>query len=247
MFEDVAEMEREIETFRKNVVASSELIEGISRLTAETKKQKESFSASTAELLKKLDACVEQFKTDYESALHALKDSNNAEIKALQENMSAEHQARIADLEKIEAALQKNLTDATAQSEAQVKALSETSEAITNAFHQDTEKLQSLSLEQIRQLNTDCERIISEMKSSSEEQQSAYIARLQAAEDVIKGYQASAESKYTEFVTRLESTNVDQIFKEVQDLKKSIQTKFMILAGGIGITLIVAIISLILK
>jgi hypothetical protein len=47
MFKDVAEMEREIETFRKNVVASSELVEGISQLTAETMKQKESFSAST--------------------------------------------------------------------------------------------------------------------------------------------------------------------------------------------------------
>lgn len=121
MFEDVNEMEREIETFRKNVVASSDLVEGITRLTAETKKQKESFSASTEELLKKLDSCIEQFKNDHESALRALSNSNGAAIETLQKNMSAEQQARIADLEKIQAELQKNLADATAQADAHVR------------------------------------------------------------------------------------------------------------------------------
>lgn len=247
MFEDVTEMEREIETFRKNLAASSELIEGISHLTAETKKQKESFSSSTAELLRKLDACVEQFKADHDSALRAMSDSNITTVKTLQENMSAEQQVRIAELEKIEASFRKNMADAAVQSDALVKAISDTNESIANTFHQDAEKLQRLSLEQIKQLNADCERIISDMKSSLETQQNSFATTLQEAEEIIKGYQSSAEIKYSEFVSRLESTNVDQIFKEVQDLKQSVRTKFMILIGGIGITAIVSIITLILK
>ena len=41
MFEDVAQMEKEIESFRKNMLASSELVEGIAQLITETKKQKD--------------------------------------------------------------------------------------------------------------------------------------------------------------------------------------------------------------
>lgn len=247
MFEDVAEMEREIETFRKNVVASSELVEGISQLTAETKKQKESFSASADELLKKLDSCIAQFKDDHESALRALNDSNGAAIEELQKNMSAEQQTRIAELERIQTELQKNLADATDQAEVQVKALSTTGDAITSAFHEDAERIQNLSLEQIKRLNTDCDRIISETKSALEAQQKAYVEKLQETESAIQSYQSAAEAKYSEFVRRLETTNVDQIFKEVQDLKKSIQAKFAILMGGIGIMVILSVIGLILK
>ena len=40
---------------------------------------------------------------------------------------------------------------------------------------------------------------------------------------------------------------MDQIYKEIQDLKKSIQTKFVVLMLGIGITIAVIILSIIIK
>lgn len=156
MFENIAEMEKEIETFRKNVYASSELVESISQLTAETKRQKESFSASTEELLKKQDKGISEFESD-------------------------------------------------------------------------------------------CESILSETRSMLETQQNAFAEKLQEAEDVIIGYQAAAESKYVAFIEQLEGTNVDQLYKEIEDLKGIIQSKFYILIGGIGVTLIIAVLGLFLK
>ena len=76
MFEDIAQMEKEIEEFRKNIVASSEFIKGISDLTEATKKQKESVDSSSDALVKKLDACIEQFRADHNSALQALETKN---------------------------------------------------------------------------------------------------------------------------------------------------------------------------
>lgn len=247
MFDDIVEMEREIDIFRKNMVASSELVEGISELTAETKKQKESFSASTEALLKRLNECVAQFKNDHESALRTLNADNNATIAALQEGLSSEQHSRISELERIQAELQKCLTDAAAQADAQVRTLSQTSDAMTSAFHEDVERVQNLSLSQVEQLNADSKRIISEMKSVIEAQQSTFNEKVAETEAAIQGYQTQAQAKYKEFVNRLESTNVDRIFKEVQDLKRSIQTKFVILVSGMGITLLAALLGLFLK
>ena len=78
MFEDIDQMEREIETFRKNIVASSELIEGITKLTEATRQQQESFSASADELIKKLDSCILEIMSDHETALKTLSNNNNA-------------------------------------------------------------------------------------------------------------------------------------------------------------------------
>lgn len=247
MFEDVAEMEREIDTFRKNVVASSELVEGISRLTAETKQQKESFSASAEELLKKLDDCIVQFKSDHESALRTMGESNESMIATHQKNLTAEQQAILSDLEKTRAEMQKYLADSSAQADTQIRALSATSDKFADSIREEAEKNQAQSLEQRKQFNADCDRVIAETKSVLETQQKAFAESLQQTENVIKGYQADAESKYAEFINCLETTNVDQIFKEVQDLKKTIQTKFAILIGGVGLTLLAVILSLFIK
>lgn len=218
MFEDVAQMEKEIETFRKNVVASSQLVDGIAELTEATQRHKETYSAATANLLKKVDACVAEIKADHESALRTLTRKNDTAINTLQQNMSTEQQTRIAEMQQIKDALVSCQTEATKKAD-----------------------------EQIRQLTSECERLISEMNTTLETQQTAHAEKLQQTEQLIHGYQSEAEKKYNEFVNRLDSTNVDQIFMEVQGLRQSIQTKFLILMGSISVTLIAAILSLVLK
>ena len=294
MFEDVAQMEKEIETFRKNVVASSELVEGIKELTEATRQHKESYSAATEELLKKIDVCITKIKTDHESALRTLSSNNDAAITALQKNAAAELTARMVELQQIKTALENlqtsyaerlqqnetvikeyesKLDDSVEQikndHEAALKALSARVDSAMAEQHEKSaedlaekmaemekirasiEEYQSQAAkkadEQIQQLADSCERLITEMKMELASQQSAYAEKLQHAEQTISGYQAAAEAKYDEFVKRLESTNVDQIFKEVQDLKQSIQLKFMILMGGIGTAIVVSVIGLILK
>jgi ethanolamine utilization cobalamin adenosyltransferase len=316
MFEDINEMEREIETFRKNVIASSELVEGISRLTAETKKQKESFSTSTEELLHRLDDCLTQFKSDHEAALRTLSNSNDATIKKLQKNLSSEQQARITELDRIQAEFKANQADAIEKAEIQQNAfinkLLETESVIKGcqlttetkyaesiskldacvaqfrsdhdaALHtlrdsnnaaietfqknlsadQETwiaelqqiktalESCQAEAIkeadEQIHLLTNECDCLIAEMKTELAIQQNTYAEKLQKTEQVIRGYQFTAEQKYKEFINHLETTNVDQIFKEVQDLKKSIQMKYAMLLCGIGLTLVVSLLSILLK
>lgn len=305
MFENVTEMEKEIETFRKNIVASSELVEGISDLTAATKQQRDNFAAQSGKLLKKLDACIQQFKADHDAALAALKTANAETVSALESKMTAEQKTRIGELEEIQREMEQAASEAAAKSDSQLEQIqaiktdfsAQSGELLKKLndcirrFNEDhdaalaalktgnAETISALEVRmsadqktrmdelaeiqrgmvktaadasaqydrQLEHLSSECERLLRQMQTTIQEQQTAYLERLQQTEQTIKSYQAETEKKYADFLKRLENTNVDQIFKEVQDLKQSVQTKFMILMVGVGVTLVVTILSLIMK
>ncbi|MCR4692257.1 MAG: hypothetical protein K5664_00045 [Firmicutes bacterium] len=207
MFEDIAQMEKEIEEFRKNIIASSDLINSIADLTKVTKEQKDSFDASAEKLIQKLDSCIVQFKVDHDDSIDKMK-------KSIADDM----QEWMSNIEKIKTSIEAGQTATTQKNE-----------------------------EQIKQFASESERILDEMKNTISAQQEAFSQRVNQTEELIRGYQKEAENKYNEFINVLESTNVDQIFKEVQSLKQSMQTKFIIAMAGIGVTLIAVAISLILK
>ncbi len=167
MFEDITQMEKEIETFRSNIIASSELVESITNLTDAVKQQEESFNSSSKAIIKSLTDSEKEFD--------------------------------------------------------------------------------SKSEEQIKQYKDISKQTIEEMKSNLSSLQTSYADKLHQTEEIIISYQKETESKYSDFVKKLEETNVDQIYKEVQDLKKSIQTKFMILMAGTGAAVIATIISIIIR
>lgn len=52
------------------------------------------------------------------------------------------------------------------------------------------------------------------------------------------------ETKYSAFVEKLESTNMDQLYKYCQDMNKSISIKLGLALGGVGLAVIISIISL---
>ena len=218
MFEDIAQMEKEIEVFRNNILASSELIKGIADLTEATKQQSDSFKTSSEALIKKLDDCITQFKADHDEALRNLENSNAAVVERLHQSITADMEEWLASLERTKKAI----------------------ESCEAATVQKTD-------EQIKHLSDECERLIAEMQSSFTSQQESFLERLNETENVIRGYQSDAERKYNSFLEQLENTNVDQIFKEVQDLEKSIQTKFAILMAGVGAAVIAAILSIIIN
>lgn len=218
MFDDIAQMEKEIEIFRNNILASSELIKGITDLTEATKQQSDSFKTSSEALIKKLDDCITQIKADHDEALRNLENSNAAVVERLHQSITADMAEWLAALDNSKKAI-------------------ESCEAVTA---QKTD-------EQITRLSDECERLISEMQSSLTAQQESFLEKLNNTENVIRGYQSEAESKYNSFLEQLENTNVDQIFKEVQDLEKSIQTKFAILMAGVGAAIIAAILSIIIN
>ena len=70
------------------------------------------------------------------------------------------------------------------------------------------------------------------------------LAQLSATEKRVEELSQQLEAKYQAFVSKLESTNMDQLYKFCQGMNKSINTKLGIALGGIAIAVIVSIVSL---
>ena len=254
MFEDIAQMEKDRETFRKNVVASSELVEGIIQLTEATNQQKEAVAKASDSLGREVESCVAQIKKDHATALRTLNDENKSTIIALQENLSAEQASRLSELDRLKNDLKEMQSSYSAAAESLVKriescimqikedhaialrALNDENKSTINALQEN------LSAEQASRLSE-----LDQLKNELLKMQASYVEKLNQTDHAIQEYQRNAEIQYNDFVRRLETTNVDQIFREVQELKQSVKAKFLLLMGGIGFTLIATVLNFFMK
>ena len=105
--------------------------------------------------------------------------------------------------------------------------------------HANTAKATTLTYDHLRDTETASEVIRTAQKE--------HLDRLTQIETAITATKDELDKKYKAFLEKLESTNMDQIFKVCQEMKKSIETKLLLLTGGVGIAIILMIVSFIIK
>lgn len=167
MFDDIQVLEQEVEGFRKNILASQELVSSIDKMIKAMKTQSEDYSKSYEDVLGKLKSYAEAQKTESEAQLAELNKQNEMTINGAVEKLTSTQKEYVAKIDEVESALKKNEEELT--------------------------------------------------------------------------------TKYQQFISKLEATNIDQIYSSVQDLKKSINLKLTILLSGVGVSIVLAIAALILK
>ena len=146
MFEDISKMEEEVKVFRQNVLASSQLVEGISSLVEETQKQQ---------------ALMKEVSTDYQNSIQSIADNTIEKIEKLEtetiekiSNDSAKLQMEIADrdvkaVDEIKTRVSESLSEAISQISATNKAyvdeLTNTDASIKAMQSEFTEKYKQFS------------------------------------------------------------------------------------------------------
>lgn len=108
----------------------------------------------------------------------------------------------------------------------------------------DYDRLLHTSLEQIKSNN---EAIAEKTLKTHTELNKSYIEQLEKTSSVINDMIEQLELRYNQFLERLESTNIDQLFAEVQKMKKSLETKMTLVLTGVGIAVVIAVISLFIR
>lgn len=103
----------------------------------------------------------------------------------------------------------------------------------TESVHKTPEILQEISLRQYSEF-------IKEFKEISNSRHN----QLLETENHIIALSKQLEMKYNEFVLKLESTNVDQLYKYCQDMNKSMNTKLAMIIGGVVASIVVSIVSI---
>ena len=243
MFESVEQLEKEVKDFQKNILASSELIRSLESLIAATKAQKEDFAAASSGLVSKMDSHTEALRESYEEALEKLVKENRSLIKELTvkgDELLQEMKAIPPDVEKRNSMLVIEFQKYSAELQA-------SSNAIISQLCSEREVFSTKCNEFLQSASTNNKTHLTHVAETINTAQQAYIQRLEAADASIVHCEAEINHKYEDFLTKLESTNVDQMFKMCQDIKKSMDTKFLLLSVGVGASIVLMIVSLFIR
>jgi hypothetical protein len=221
MLETIEQLEKEIETFQQNVTASNELYKLISTLIEHIKKQKEEFSHSSTDLLEKISISTITIQENNKQSIDEL-------IRAIHSQTS----------------------DFYVQSKHVIEQLREVP-AITE---QKNEVLRDHVTSSIRELESLINCIPDQVKSANsivmgeeldkfKAEQDRYLSELGKVEETVSAYKVELEMKHSEFLNKLESTNIDQIYKLTQDTKDSMNKRFTFLFAGISVIFVMMIVS----
>lgn len=79
------------------------------------------------------------------------------------------------------------------------------------------------------------------------QKQQEYLQHLETVKAEIDEMEKQLQKHYAMFLEKLETTNISNIANEIQELKKSLNTKFAIIMGGIGVAIVLVVVTLLLR
>lgn len=187
------------------------------------------------ESVEQLEKEVKDFQKNILASSELIKSLENliAATKAQKEEFAATSSELISKMDSHTDALRESYEEALA------KLVNENRILIKELIAKDDELLQSV--------NTNSKTHLANFVETLNTAQQTYIQRIEAADVSIKHCEAEINRKYQEFLIKLESTNVDQMFKLCQDIKKSMDTKLLLLSVGVGASLILIIVSIFIR
>lgn len=255
MLTTIQELEREIDQFHKNIKDSNELMKILMSVASLTKTQTESFEVRTKalqdELAKLPPELSELFQKKIEGFVQEVHNEHQSYQTAVA-NLMEGYATRVADVtgaitkvpEELNAQLQKDRTAHIAElkqiQEQYASDLARTNEAFAKQLQAVVECIQAVP----GQIRDNSEQQYSAFLKELEKMTDAHLAHLSDTEKRVVDLSQQLEAKYDAFVAKLESTNMDQLYKYCQDMNKSINTKLGIALGGVAVAVIISIISL---
>lgn len=251
----IQELEREIEQFHKNIKDSNELMKILMSVASLTKTQTESFEVRTKalqdELAKLPPELCDLFQKRIEEFIRAVHDEHQSYQTAVAKLMDGyadkleKAESSLAGIPSaMETQLQKDRTENVAGlkqiQEQYAVDLAKTNEAFAKQLQTAIESIQAV-LGQIKDNST---QQYSTFLKELEKMMDARLAQLSDTEKRVVDLSQQLEAKYDAFVAKLETTNMDQLYKYCQNINKSINTKLGLTLGGVGVAIVVSIISL---
>ena len=251
MFNNIDELEKEIQD---NIIASNKLIQTLQDVIEALKGQSNDFKRSSTKLeselsthlteLKKLsDDTVVKVEADLKSNVEENSVASSNTIKSiLNQNVEqikkikAEHEKTVAEIKASQAEQLKKLDDTEAR-------LNSASDELEKKYADFLNHVEITNAEQIKKIEAEHEKTVVEIKASQAEQ----LKKLDDTEVRLNSASDELEKKYADFLNRLETTNVDQIFQSCEQMKKSLETKLLFVAGGVGVAVILTVISFFIK
>jgi hypothetical protein len=245
-----------IDTYTKYIKEQTDLL--IKSISEQTSKEADDFAKSNEELIAKVKASSEElikFVTEKITEKVDELSRSNAELTA-NSKASSEGLAKFVT-DKVDE-LSKSNTEMTSKAKADVDALikfvtehtTAKAKEVTDSNSELIRGFESRFVEYEKSLGLLFDRVKADNVKISEDAISAfrtinqeYGKKLDEESALLKELIAKLEIKYNEFIQKLENTNVDMLFAEVQNMKKAINNKFTLLFAGVGVAIALIIVS----
>ena len=195
MLADIETLQKEIETFHKNVKYSNELTALLSNIISALSDEAKLFDERVKALEASVAATPDQLK------------SGNQDL--IQQTLDNINRAK----SDYETALRGYLDEL----KAVPKSISDSNNAQYNEFFDLVKKEYSEYVAVLRESQTKMEKISTEL-----------------------------DNKYNAFLAKMESTNMDQIYKVCQDMDKKLNTKLTMILAGVAVAIVLSVIAIIL-
>ena len=75
---------------------------------------------------------------------------------------------------------------------------------------------------------------------------SEYVAVLRESQTKMEKISTELDNKYNAFLAKMESTNMDQIYKVCQDMDKKLNTKLTMILAGVAVAITLAVVAIVL-
>ena len=186
------------------------------------KKYLEDLGAVEAGHVQKINTIIEQHSVKLSSATGALEKFPTE----LEEQLQKDRSENVAGLKQIQEQYAADLAKANEAFAKQLQAVVDAIQAVPGQINDNSAQQYNAFLKEL------------------EKMMDTRLAQLSATEKRVEELSQQLEAKYNAFVGKLESTNMDQLYKYCQDMNKSINTKLGIALGGIAVAVIASIISL---
>lgn len=184
MFENIEQLEREVQEFRKNILASSELVASFERMITQIKEQTRAIEAASGNLQGSVKTHTEDLQEQIEICLQK------------QADLIAEQSRNVEAASKV-------MTDAIGQ---QMAAVAAQSKSNMETFERSSKALS----EQIERMSASVEQ---RMESCFESQAQRMVTQSEGFERATKGLESVIGQKAEEFSVRVDSTLEAQIEK----------------------------------
>lgn len=265
MFENIEQLEQQVKEFQKNILASTALLKSLEELTAAVKQQQVSYDQSAKSLIENMEqdrAASKEQADELTSTVSRLATNATDDIARNNNELLSDFRSSIASYDTtVKGLLDKLAEDRTALNK-QAEQILSSMEKQAQSIPENVAKENATLIEQIRQSINDYDKLmkatLEHIKSDNQaisddaikaygELNRAHIEQLEQTSEQVKGMIEQLALRYKQFLERLDSTNIDQLFTEVQKMKKSLEAKMTIILAGVGITAVIAVVSLFVR
>ena len=265
MFENIEQLEREVQEFRKNILASSELVASFERMITQIKEQTRAFEMAsgnlegsvrthTEDLQKQIATCLQkqadliaEQNRNVEAASKVMTDAIDQQMAAV----AAQSKSNLETFERSSKALSEQIyrmsTSAEQRMVTQSEGFAQATKGLESVIGQKTEefsvRVDSTLEAQVEKLTVANQTQIRIALETMEKTNREFAAKCDDASKSFVTIQEELNARYEQVLTKLEAANVSETVRLSKSIIKSINVKFGILLTGVAASIVLAVLA----